>query len=412
MKIPAIRAKIGDWEYYVTTLTFAQVNEFVSKIDTNLYQSESLSDLIQRSITDNYIRIKEYILNQPELFFNALVLAVYDDYPLWQEIEIKYDDAEIFYVGLLDFPSNHKIFPVDGQHRVEGIKEALKINPELKSQRIAAIFIGHKNDLNGKQRTRRLFTTLNRYAKPVKIDDIIALDEDDVVAIATRNLLEGYPLFTGQRIVYTKQKAIPVTNKSAITSIITLYQANIEIFKTYFKIRFNKKPTNTNIAMFLKYRPNDVEIRAFEEYLLSYWEAFESKLNFVSDFLALENNPAETYRNNENGGNLIFRPIGFLPLIKASLVINERTNQNFDATFERFNEINFNINTRPWIDVVWNPIERKMIMNSNQIIFLLLLFLYDDHILTTKELIKLKKGYAAKISFAGDSIENVLDGIK
>src|SRR5699024_5656182 len=112
-----------------------------------------------------------------------------------------YDNIETYQMGLLDFPGNHKIFPVDGQHRVEGIKAALLEKPELKDQKIAVIFIGHKNDEAGKQRTRRLFTTLNRYAKPVLLDDIIALDEDDVVAITTRFLLEEYDLFTGKRVV-------------------------------------------------------------------------------------------------------------------------------------------------------------------------------------------------------------------
>ncbi len=115
MKIPSLRAKIGDRDYYLTTLTFDQVSQFVSKVDDHLHKSESLKDLIQRSITNNYLSIKEYILNQPEVFFNSLVLAVYDDYPNWQEIQFKYDETETYQMGLLDFPSNHKIFPVDGQ---------------------------------------------------------------------------------------------------------------------------------------------------------------------------------------------------------------------------------------------------------------------------------------------------------
>ena len=131
MKIPALKAKIGDWDYYVTTLTFEQVSRFVSKIDEQLHKSESLKDLIQRSITNNYLSIKEYIINQPSVFFNSLVLAVYDEYPKWQEIEFKFDGEETYQMGLLDFPGNHKIFPVDGQHRVEGIKASLKEDPNL-----------------------------------------------------------------------------------------------------------------------------------------------------------------------------------------------------------------------------------------------------------------------------------------
>lgn len=222
MKIPALRSELGGRTYYTTTLTFQQISENVSSIDDELHKSESLKDLIQRSITSNYLSIKEYILNQNERFFNSLILAVYDDYPIWSEVELKYDDHSTYQVGLLDFPAQHKIFPVDGQHRVEGIKAALRENPKLKDEKIAAIFIGHKNDDLGKQSTRRLFTTLNRYAKPVSFDDTIALDEDDTVAIITRELLEEHKLFAGKRIIYAKQKAIPSGNFNAITSIITL----------------------------------------------------------------------------------------------------------------------------------------------------------------------------------------------
>lgn len=410
MKIPALRAKIGDWDYYVTTLTFQQVSQFVSKIDEHLHKSESLQDLIQRSITKNFISIKDYIINQPSVFFNSLVLAVYDDYPNWQEIEFKYNDTETYQMGLLDFPGNHKIFPVDGQHRVEGIKTALIEKPELKDQKIAAIFIGHKNDDTGKQRTRRLFTTLNRYAKPVLLDDIIALDEDDTVAIITRYLLEEYDLFTGKRVIYAKQKAIPTTNKEAITSIITLYQANLELFKVFYEEKFNKKPTQKVLGEYLKFRPANEDVEAFRDFCISYWDAFKTKLSFISEYVNTEENSAEAYRNNETGGNLLFRPIGLLPFVKSSLLIYQREEKTFDQIFEKFNEVNFNMSNKPWLNVVWNQIEKKMIMSSDSVTQNLLIYLYADNILTEKELKKLKEGYASKISYEQD-IDNVLEEI-
>lgn len=410
MKIPAIRATIGNWSYYVTTLTFEQVNTFVSKIDEHLHKSESLNDLIQRSITKNYLGIKEYILNQPEVFFNSLVLAVYDDYPDWREIEFKYEDGETYQMGLLEFPGNHKIFPVDGQHRVEGIKAALKEKAELKDQRIAAIFIGHKNDEEGKQRTRRLFTTLNRYAKPVKLDDIIALDEDDTVAITTRYLLEEYDLFTGKRVIYAKQKAIPTNNKEALTSIITLYQANIELFNVFYEEKYNKRATKKKVTEYLKFRPSDEEMEEFKTFCIQYWGAFKTNLSFISDYVSKTENAAVPYRNNETGGNLLFRPIGLLPFLKASLTIYKREQKTFEEILGHFNGINFNIDSRPWHYVVWNPIEKKMLMNSSTLTYLFLIYLYDSELLEANELQKLKEGYASKIS-AEDNIDNVLDGI-
>lgn len=209
MRLPALRASIGDWTYYITTLTFKQIADKVERIDDQLHKSENLRDLIQRSITSNYVKIKQYIQKQPEMFFNSVVLGVYNSMPQWIEVELNYEDEEYFNLGFLEFPGDQKIFPIDGQHRVEGIKSALKENPELSQNKIGAIFIGHSKDNVGMERSRRLFTTLNRYAKPVTMDDIIALDEDDSVAIVTRLMLEEFDLFQGKRITKSNNKAIP-----------------------------------------------------------------------------------------------------------------------------------------------------------------------------------------------------------
>lgn len=405
MKIPALRAHIGDWTYYVTTLTFEQVNAHVSRIDDELHKSETLRDLIQRSISANYLSIKNYVINQPELFFNSLVLAVYDEYPDWREIEFTYEGEETYQMGLLEFPGEFKIFPVDGQHRVEGIKAALLEKPELKSQRIAAVFIGHKNTADGMQRTRRLFTTLNRYAKPVSQDDIIALDEDDTVAIITRSLLEDYDLFSGRRVAYAKQKAIPSNNHDAITSIITLYQANTELFKSFYEDQFQHRATPKKIEDFLKFRPAQETVDAFHAFCTNYWNEFKSKLTAVATYLATDENPASQFRNNEDGGNLLFRPIGFLPFVKATLLIKDRTELGFPSIFEQFNEINLDLDSKPWHYVAWNPTTKQMIMRSDSTITSLLVYLYDKDLLEAAELTALAKRYASKVAYEGPDLE-------
>ena len=77
MKIPAIKGKIGDTVYYTANLTFQQVNQLIKKVDQELHTSTSLREEIQRSLSDNYIKIKQYILNDPEHFFNALVFRIF-----------------------------------------------------------------------------------------------------------------------------------------------------------------------------------------------------------------------------------------------------------------------------------------------------------------------------------------------
>ena len=103
MKIPAIRATIGTWVYYVATMTFKDVASFVKRVDNELHKSDLLKEMLQRSITSNYKSIAQYIETQEERFFNALVLAVYDGTPTWHEVRLEYETGEEFYnLGILE----------------------------------------------------------------------------------------------------------------------------------------------------------------------------------------------------------------------------------------------------------------------------------------------------------------------
>ena len=417
MKIPAIRAKIGTWTYYITTLSFEQVSINVEKIDDQLHKSKGLKDLIQRSITENYVKIKEYIQNQPEMFFSSLVLGVYDGMPKWIEVELSFGDEEFFNLGFLDFPNGQKIFPIDGQHRVEGIKASLKENPELKDNKIGAIFIGHSKDDAGMEKSRRLFTTLNRYAKPVTMDDIIALDEDDSVAITTRILLENFDLFEGKRVTKSNNKAIPDKDKISFTSIITLYQCNKEFLKLF---RIKRKANDPNVqrdkkslAVYLKFRPEEIEIEKFQNYLLKFWISFKHEIDVVNDYSSVSEdlNPASDYRNRVNGGSLLFRPVGILPFIQAVIDIKKRSNQSFKKILSKFNNVDYTLNTIPWKNVLWNPGEKTMIMGNNVLVKLLLIYMYDSSILTDKEYESLIHKYADRIGFEEEFVESAINDI-
>jgi len=417
MKLPAIRANIGNWIYYITTLTFSQVDEHVEKIDDQLHKSEGLRDLIQRSITVNYVKIKEYIQNQPEMFFNSLVLGVYDGTPKWIEVELNLEDEDFFNLGFLDFPGNEKIFPIDGQHRVEGIKAALKEDSSLGQNKIGAIFIGHSKDKEGMEKSRRLFTTLNRYAKPVTMDDIIALDEDDSIAINTRSLLENFDLFAGKRVTKSKNKAIADRDKDSLTSIITLYQCNSDLLKS-FRIERKKNDPNPkrdkkSFIDYLKFRPDEIEISLFEEYLKEFWTPFKNGISEISAFTLVPEStePAKNFRNRENGGCLLFRPVGLLPFVQAAIEIRKRRAINFEQIFIKLNNLNYNLDEIPWRNILWNLEEKTMIMGTQSIVKLLLLYMYDPDILSSNELNSLNKKYADRTGFKGDSILTVLENI-
>ena len=200
-------------------------------IAQEIHSSKVLKDMIQRQITNRAAQISDYLLKQPQRFFNSLIVGVYGGSPDWYELKVgpnRHPDVPELpseldgVLGILRLDGTQTLFAIDGQHRAQGIKQALEKNDELKKEEVSVIFVAHKNDPAGMERTRRLFTTLNRYAKPVSKSEIVALDEDDIIAIITRELVEKYPLFQ-EKISLSKTKAIAVKDNKSFTTIITLY---------------------------------------------------------------------------------------------------------------------------------------------------------------------------------------------
>jgi len=400
MKIPAIRAKVGIWIYYVTTLTYKQVGQYVKKVDNELHKSVVLREMLQRSITDNYKQIATYITQQQERFFNSLVLAVYDGDPQWHEVRLDYgNDEEYFDIGLLELTGDEKIFPVDGQHRVEGIKKVLSDSKDYNEEQIPVILIGHKNDDDGMQRARRLFSTLNRYAKPVSKRDIIALDEDDCVAIISRNLIESHSLFENERILDARGKAIPENNTKAFTSIITFYECNYELLSLFLSdidVKNSDGRTvrgGTKSREFIRFRPNDKQMADFENICKEFWDSLISEIDDVKTYVNSDANASGL--RNRNGGSLLFRPVALIPFVKAVLSIKQKTQKSFNEIMNRMNKIQLNINSPEWNGVLWNNNNQKMLMGNHKATELLLIYYYDKALLTKNEKQQLIDKYAS-----------------
>lgn len=412
ISIPAIKGIIGNNVYYTANLTLAQVCNLVDNMNDELYNSPSLNDILQRSLTSNFEKIKEYILSQDERFFNSLVLAIYDDYPQWTELDLKVGDIEYDNVGILTFLSNRHIFPVDGQHRVEGIKAAVKVDTSLASETIGVLFIGHQNTPEGKVRTRRIFTTLNRYAKPVKQGDIISLDEDNIVSIVTRYILESHPLLKGDRMKKGNLKAISPNDSSTFTTLISLYEVHKSLFRLYYFTKFKKRITSKELVKYTSIRPDDSTIDEFYSFLLQFWNSLADNMECIGNYLRDDGpSPASKYRLTNEGGNLLFRPVGLESMTKAIVrILIACPNSSLQAIIKIFNGMDMNLSHFPWKKVLWNDVEHTMITlkNNTQIAELLFVYYYDSSLLSEKETKKIVKGYSSASSLEESSVEELL----
>ena len=409
MKIAAIKGKMGIWTFYVTAIRFEDIANHVSPITKEISNNNSFSNMLQRAITDNVDGIKDYILNQKERFFNALVLAIYDGNPEWYELEVEVEDYKTYSVGVLEFTGDEIIFPVDGQHRVEGIKKALVENPKLSNEKVPVIMIGHQNTVEGKQRTRRLFSTLNRRARKVNDNELIALDEDDVVAVATREIIESNDLFRGNRLVNVGNKNIASTNHIAFTSIIELYQCNRIIFDHITQVEGLKKKDKEKLLL---YRPDNDTTERYIKEINKFWKVMQERIPSIKEYVSLEEEKIEekNYRN-EQGGNLLFRPIALTQYIIALCEYIQLEKCSIEMAVESFNKIPLMIQNAPWKNILWTQdnkingrIRKKDVKN-------MMLFCVNKNLLNSKEkksMIDYWASYMGKVSLSENELEELI----
>lgn len=347
IKLPCLKGRMGDWIYYISLLNFKELAQRTSMV-TEIHKNEGLSRWIQRKVSQRSEDIIAYLKEQPQRFFNSIIFGIYGGKPKWQELDLdkKIDflsEEERDYLsktfGILTLSGDEKIFAIDGQHRTNAIKHCVREMEDLNNEEVAVIFVAHKTTREGEIRTRRLFSTLNRYAVPVNTSEIIALDEEDNCAIITRSLMEDFE-FLSDKVKFSKTKSISPQDNSHFTNIVLLYDiiAIILTNKSFSKrVRFQ----GYDLKKFTTRRESEAvlekEIKKVRNYLIEVIEAIPSLKKFFKE--------GNINRNN-NRTNLIFRPIGQL-IIFFVLKVAEQYNDKQKA-IRYFARDTFNLSNENW----------------------------------------------------------------
>jgi DNA sulfur modification protein DndB len=353
---------MGDWIYYAVFLRLKDVAERVSLAD-EIHKHQGLRDMVQRSIdsSSHAESIKRYLLKQKQRLFNALVIGVYGGTPHWTELDFplrEYPQGDILpdyfegALGILQLDGSENLFAIDGQHRVVGIKRALEAKPGLGEEEVVALFVPHTRDEPGMERSRRLFTTLNRYAKPVSKMDIIALDEDDVIAIVTRMLVERYPLFE-KFLKIKKGKQLSVNDAESFTSIETLYDCLDRFLATGEK--WNE---------FKRARPSESVVNKFYDRACSLFDSLQQRFSPIAQLARSkpEQRVALRFRNRA-GGHFLFRPIG---LMIAVDVLHGLMAQGWTQAkaVSALSNAPMELSEYPWSELLWNSAAKRMITSG------------------------------------------------
>ena len=363
LTLPALRGQMGDWIYYTALFKLRDVAVRVH-VANEIHQSKTLKEMIQRHLTTRSTQIKSYLLQRPQRLFNAMVIGVYDGEPEWYELDVRRNhrldpdtvSADVKHaLGLLMLRGDEQLFAIDGQHRLIGIRDAVAARPALGNEDIGALFVAHRQDATGRERTRRLFTTLNRYAKPVSKSEIIALDEDDVIAVVTRRLIDEHPLFLN-RVSLNKGKNLPPSDQVAVTTVVALYDGLNDFLKKGTPRRWNefrtKRPSEPIVGRFFR------DARYIVDRLVRAFEPLREIRN--SD---PEEHKAGRYRHVD-GGHLLFRPIGFGLVMRTIRNLTDR-GQSPAAAVSTVARVPMELGSRPWVGLLWNSHAGRMITSKD-----------------------------------------------
>lgn len=205
LHLPCLRGVIGNWTYFSSVMKIKDVvNRIITVSESDELYTKNINDILQREINTKRVgQLKDYLNSNPEHFFSSIIVAIYQGNPVWSDFDIEsqfridnnlLDSDDIGFIenkiGILSLSGSETIFALDGQHRIKGIREAYKKNKSIGEEEVALIFVVHNHE--NKQRTRRLFTVLNKYAQKPKEAELIILDEDDAAAIITRKLVDNH----------------------------------------------------------------------------------------------------------------------------------------------------------------------------------------------------------------------------
>lgn len=362
INIPCMRGVIGSWDTFNCLMRLEDIANnihFAKELHTN----KKLSQMIQRKLEgDRAGEISEYLITEKDRFFNSLVVAIYNGDPTWYDIgglTANNSESESLELptyaqecmGILSVPEDQHMFALDGQHRLAGIKKAVEDKPELKDEQLSVVIVVHKETDAGVKRSRRLFTTLNKKAKLVKKDAIIALDEDDISACITRHLVENTKYFNEHNVRFSIGS---LSDKTNITTLGNIYDCTQKLVAYKLKCSTNKIhehkiPIRSELEQTLFKFADD-----FYRFTFMYIKELKQTIGLTN----LEGIIEET-RNSTDGGHMLFRPIGWD--LYTDLILSQlKANNDLEETIKLMGSLDLNLSGELLANTIWSIEDNKI----------------------------------------------------
>lgn len=386
MNLPALFAQMGDWKYYSTIMRLEDVADRVKFADqiNEVRPGRQLSDLIQRALSEGRAsEIGGYLTSNEDRFFNSLVVAVYGGDPEWLEFEIGANQVNPLAGGVPQWAANafgflhlsggETLFAIDGQHRLAGISSALARDASLADERISVVVVAHKTSDEGRRRTRKLFTTLNRSAVPVNKSEIIALDESDASAIITRRLVEEHPFFSsGQVLAKYGAANLPASDGEHFVTIIKLYDLVSYVLGYIVNSLDRERRTRLRYV-----RPSDAMLETYYTRTAQFFETFANAMPELKEYFLAEGDAAKAIvqRERHTRDNVLFRAVGVEIFVRLIYQIKEEDEVTWRQAIKKVAALPRRFTDVPYRDVIYDTSGERLILGRTRLTISLLSYM-------------------------------------
>ena len=250
--VPAMKARLGDTDYYILSMKAEELSNQV-KIPRELegWEDMSVEERYQRDINYNRVRkqIAPYLANDDSRFFGAIIVAAMNfgeavSFEPLSDVTTRglpgLYRAAASGMGFLTFTGGEVLVPLDGQHRLKAIEFAITgkdemqrdipgVNPcaPLAQEDVTVVLVAYEP-----QKARKIFTRVNRYAKPTTAGQNIVTDDDDIAAVLSREITND--LISGRLAKFTSNTLRP--RDPEFTTLAIIYNCNKDIIEKTFPV--------------------------------------------------------------------------------------------------------------------------------------------------------------------------------
>ena len=356
--IPALRGKFGNTEYWLTTM---RVGELVRQVtmpkELPGWDDLSIEEQFQRDINIKRVtsQIAPYFAGDDNRFSGSLVLAVINDDNLAFEPvgELQSRVPQLYRkaaqdIGFLTMGGEEMLVPLDGQHRAKAFKfamsgtddngrpiEKIKGNTALAEDHVAVILVRYKPD-----EARRIFNKINRYAQPTTKSANLITDDDDAIAVITRELLSENGVIPS-KLVRRGANTLSA-NAPQFIPLATFYEANLAIV--------------IGVGLKGEGKPQDMtedQRNLAEENARRVWELLLERIDLFSKAISDATPQGDKTRIQIRAEMLLGKPVGQLALVRGFLEMRQRCVGIDEPTLcDRLNRIDWGIGAEQWEGVL------------------------------------------------------------